>query len=104
MNSQSGFSALGGDDVAITMCPITQPVVIVPRSLIVHATFLHHASGRDILSFTFRVDHPDSELLWEKQQFFVSLSVYTGGRHLSPQSVVEGGHTYANSYNWQAVN
>lgn len=41
--------------------PIAQPIVIVDRAFISHATFLHHAHGSGILSFTFRVDQPGSQ-------------------------------------------
>ena len=56
-----GFSRLGGNDVAIAICPIAQTVVIIHRSLVLHATFLHHASGSGILLLTFRVDQPGSQ-------------------------------------------
>jgi hypothetical protein len=56
VNRSERFFRLSGDDVAIPMCPIAQTVVIIRRSFVCHATFLHHASGSGILSFTFRVD------------------------------------------------
>src|SRR5947209_17789361 len=55
------FSALGSDDIAITMFPIAQTIVIIHRSFVLHATFLHHASGSGIRSFTFRVDQLGSQ-------------------------------------------
>ncbi len=58
LNRSERFLRLSGDDVAITMCPIAHTIVIIHRSLVFHATFLHHTSGSGILSFTFRVDQP----------------------------------------------
>ena len=60
-NRSERFSRLSGDDVAIPMCPIAQTIVIIRCSFVLHATFLHHASGSGILSFTFRVDQPGSQ-------------------------------------------
>src|SRR5258708_3717267 len=61
LNRSERFFRLSGDDVAIPMFPISQTVVIIHRSFVLHATFLHHASGSGILSFTFRVDQPGSQ-------------------------------------------
>ena len=61
VNRSERFLRLSGDDVAITMCPIAQTIVIIHRSLVLHATFLHHTSGSGILSFTFHVDQPGSQ-------------------------------------------
>ncbi len=56
LNRSERFFRLSGDDVARPMFPIAQPVVIINRSFVLHATFLHYASGSGILDFTFRVD------------------------------------------------
>src|SRR5947209_6336116 len=61
LNRSERLFRLSGDDVAITMFPIAQTVVIIHCSFIFHATFLHHASRSGILSFTFRVDQPGSQ-------------------------------------------
>jgi hypothetical protein len=54
LNRSERFFRLSGDDLAVTVSPIAQTVVIIHRAFVLHATFLHHSSGSSILSFTFR--------------------------------------------------